>query len=51
MPAQKRLRLDDKGRLFPGPNHSSEQYQEHSICFPVNWSFDLSMQDDQLVSQ
>jgi hypothetical protein len=51
MPAQKRLRLDDKERLFPCPNHSSEKYQEHSICFPVNWSFDLSTQDDQLVSQ
>ncbi|MGZ3628931.1 MAG: hypothetical protein ACXVDN_14860 [Ktedonobacteraceae bacterium] len=51
MPAQKRLRLDDKERLFPGPNHSGENYQEHSICFPVHWSFDLSTQDDQLVSQ
>src|SRR5579864_4679861 len=48
---QKRLRLDDKERLFPGPNHSSEKYQEHSVCFPVNWSFDLSTQDDQLMSQ
>ena len=25
MPAQKRLRLDDKERLFPGPNHTSEK--------------------------
>jgi len=51
MPAQKGLRLDDKERLFPGPNHSGEKYQEHSVCFSVNWSFDLSTQDDQLVSQ
>jgi hypothetical protein len=50
-PSQKRLRLDDKERLFPGSNYSGEKYQEHSICFPVNWSFDLSTQDDQLVSQ
>jgi len=42
MPAQKRLRLDDKERLFPSPNHSGEKYQKYSVCFPVNWSFDLS---------
>ena len=48
MPAQKRFWLDDKERLFPGPNHSG---QEHSVCFPVNWSFNLSTQDDELVSQ
>ena len=46
-----RLRLDDKERLFPGPNHSSEKYQKHPICFPVNWSLDLSAQDDQLLPQ
>lgn len=51
MPTQKRLRLDDKECLFPGQNHSSEKYQEHSICFPVHWSIDLSTQDDQLVAQ
>ena len=50
-PSQQRLRLDDKERLFPGPNHSREKYQEHSICFPVNWSCDLSTQDNELVSQ
>ena len=46
-----RFRLDDKERLFPGPNHSGEKDQEHSVCFPGNWSFDLSTQDDELVSQ
>ena len=46
-----RLRLDDKERLFPGLNHTSEKNQEHSIYFPVNRSFDLSTQDNQLVSQ
>jgi hypothetical protein len=51
MPAEERLRLDDEERLFPGPNHSSEKYQKHSICYPVHWSFDLSTQDNQLVSQ
>ena len=50
-PREIRLRLDDIVRLFPGPNHSGENYHEHSICFLVHWSFDLSMQDDPLVSQ
>jgi hypothetical protein len=48
---QKCFWLDDKERLFPSPNHSGEKDQEHSVCFAVNWSFDLSMQDDQLMSQ
>jgi hypothetical protein len=48
---QKRLRLDEKERLFPGSNHSGEKHQEGSVCFPVNRSFDLSTQDDQLLSQ
>ena len=51
MPAQKRLGLNDKERLFPGPNHSGEKYQEYSVCIPVNWSFHLSTQDDQLLPQ
>jgi hypothetical protein len=51
MPAQKCLWLNDKERLFPDPNHSGEKYQEYSVCFPVNWSFHLSTQDDQLLPQ
>jgi hypothetical protein len=51
MPTQKRLWLYDKERLFPVPNDSREKYEEHSICFLVYRSFDLSTQDDQLVSQ
>ena len=48
-PREIRLRLNDKERLFPGPNHSGEKYQEYSVCFPVNWSFYLSTQDDELL--
>ena len=33
MPAQKRLRLDEEERLFPGPNHSGEKHQEHRSVF------------------
>ena len=51
MPTQERLRLNEKERLFPGPNHSGEKDQKYSVCFPVYWSFDLSTQDDQLLPQ
>jgi hypothetical protein len=50
-PREISLWLYDKERLFPVPNHSREKYEEHSICFLVYRSFDLSTQDDQLVSQ
>ena len=47
MPAEQRLRLDKEERLFPGPNHPSQSHQENPVGFPVNGSFDLSMEDDQ----
>jgi hypothetical protein len=50
-PSQKRLRLDDKERLFPGLNHSSEKQQAELICLPAGRSFDMSMQDDELLPQ
>ena len=50
MPAQQRLRLDKVKRLFPGPNHSGQEHQEKSVRLPVDWSLDLSMEDDQLLS-
>jgi len=50
MPAQQRLRLDKVKRLFPGPNHSGQEHQEKSVRLPVNWSLDLSMEDDELLS-
>jgi hypothetical protein len=50
MPAQKRFWLDKKERLFPGPNHPGQQHQEEPVGLWLNWSFDPSMKDDQLVS-
>jgi hypothetical protein len=46
-----RLRLDDKKRLFPGPNHSSEKQQAEPICLLAGRTFDLPMQDDELLPQ
>jgi hypothetical protein len=50
MPAQQRLWLDKEKGLFPGPNHSSQEHQEKPVRLPVNWSLDLSMEDDELLS-
>jgi hypothetical protein len=47
---QQRLRLDKVKRLFPGPNHSGQEHQEKSVRLSVNWSLDLSMEDDELLS-
>ncbi len=45
-----RLWLDKEKRLFPGPNHPGENHHEKPIGLPVDGSFDLSTEDDQLVS-
>jgi hypothetical protein len=50
MPPQKRLRLDKKKRLFPGPNHPSQNHQQQPIYLPVCRLLDLSTEDTQLVS-
>jgi hypothetical protein len=50
MPSKDRLWLDKEERLFPGPNHPDEEHQEKPVRLPVNGTFDLSTQDDQLVS-
>jgi len=50
-PSQQRLRLDDKERLFPGPNHTSEKQQAEPICLLAGRSFDVPMQDDELLPQ
>jgi hypothetical protein len=47
MPAQQRLWLDKQKRLFPGPHHSGQQHQEKPVGLFVNWSLDLSMEDDE----
>jgi hypothetical protein len=50
MPTQQRLWLDKQKRLFPGPNHSGQQHQEKPVSLFVNWSLDLSMEDDELLT-
>jgi len=50
MLAQKRFRLDDEERLFPGSDHPGQKHQEKPICLLVDRSFDLSTKDDQLLS-
>ena len=45
-----RLRLDKEKRLFPVPNHPGGSHQEQTLSPPVDGSFDLSTEDDQLVS-
>jgi hypothetical protein len=45
-----RLWLDKEKGLFPGPNHSGQEHQEKSVRLSVNWSLDLSMKDDELLS-
>ncbi len=50
MPTQKGLWLDKQKRLFLGPNHSGQQHQEKAVGLFVNWSLDLSMEDDELLS-
>jgi hypothetical protein len=48
---QKRLGLDKKERLFPGPNHAGQEHQEESVSLPIDRPFDVSTENDQLVSQ
>jgi hypothetical protein len=47
---QQRLWLDKEKGLFPGPNHASQEHQEQPVRLPINWSLDLSMEDDELLS-
>ena len=51
MPPQERLWLNDEQRLLPGSNHFCQQHQEHPICFGVSRSFDLSTENNQLLTQ
>jgi hypothetical protein len=50
MPAQQRLWLEKVEGLFPGPNHSGQEYQEKPVRLFVYGSFDLSMEDGELLS-
>jgi hypothetical protein len=51
MPPQKRLWLDNKQGLLPGPNRPCQKHQEHSVRFSTCRSFDMSAQDNQLLAQ
>jgi hypothetical protein len=51
MPAQQRLRLDKEKGLFPGSNHPGEEHQKKPVPLSIHRAFDLSMQDEQLMSQ
>ena len=51
MPTQKRLWLNKEERLFPGPNHPGQQHQKKPIRLAVDRAFDLSPENNQLVSQ
>jgi hypothetical protein len=50
MPAQQRLWLEKVECLFPGPNHFGQEYQEKPVRLFVYRSFDLSMEDGELLS-
>lgn len=42
--------LDKEKRLFPGPNHPSQNHQQQPICLPICRSLDLPTENHQLVS-
>ena len=43
------LRLHNEERLLPGPHHPRKKHQEDPIGLPAGRSFDLPMQDDELL--
>jgi hypothetical protein len=45
-----RLWLDNEEGLFPGSKHPCKKQQEESVCLPAGWPFDLSTQDNKLLS-
>jgi hypothetical protein len=51
MPAQERLGLDNEQGLFPGPNHPCQKHQEDPIPSDRDGSFDVSAEDNQLLSE
>ena len=51
MPTKKRLWLNKEERLLPGPNHPGQQHQKKPIRLAVDRAFDLSPENNQLVSQ
>jgi hypothetical protein len=49
MPPKHCLRLHNEDGLLAGPNHPRKKHQEEPICLFADWSFDLPMQDDELL--
>ena len=50
MPAKDGLRLDNEEGLFPCSDHPGQKYQIEPIPLPVCRSFDLSTENNQLLS-
>jgi hypothetical protein len=46
-----RLRLDKEERFFPGSNHAGQEHQKKPVRLSVHRAFDLSTQDEQLVTK
>lgn len=51
MPTEELLWLDNEKRLHPGPNHPDKKHQEHPILCGTSRSFDLSVEDNQLLAK
>ena len=51
MPAKEGLWLDEEECLLPGPCHPGQKDQKKPVSFPEDGPFDLSTEDDQLVTQ
>src|SRR5215470_12711608 len=45
-----RLWLDNEEGLFPAPNYSCQENEEHAIRLRACWPFHLPLNDDELVS-
>ncbi len=50
MPPEQGVWLNDKERLFPCPNHSCQEDEEHSIRFRACGPFHLAPEDDKLLA-
>jgi hypothetical protein len=50
VPAEKRFWLNKEESLFPSPNHPGQQHEKNPIRLPVDRAFDLTMEDDELLS-
>jgi hypothetical protein len=49
-PSQQRLWLGQEERLFPSPSHPGQEHQQKPVCVPADGVFELSTQNDQLLS-